>query len=237
MQQVLVAAIKERRLLKLLNYDFNFSVVLRNLNELISGLGLALGLAVISLFIGVVIGLVVAFGAVSRRKLLNAAVLTYTTAFRNTPLLVLIYISFFGLPLRGVTFDRDSAFVVALSLYAGAYMTEVFRAGLAAIPTGLIEAAQAIGLHRSQIRWTIQLPLMFRNVLPSMSNYLISLFKDTSLASAISIPELTYVANKITTNTFRVFEAWITVGLLYLCTCYLLALVLRGIEHKLTVIR
>lgn len=218
-----------------MTYYFDFSVILRNIDGLLTGLGLALLLAVCSLTIGVAIGLVAAFGAISKHRWLNAVVIGYTAAFRNTPLLVLIYISYFGLPLIGITFGREAAFIVTLSLYAGAYMMEVFRAGLSAIPNGLIEAGQAIGLRRNQIRWTIQMPIMTRNVLPSISNYLISLFKDTSLASAIAIPEITYMANKITTETFRVFEAWITVGLIYLATCYLLAYVLRRVERRLTI--
>jgi His/Glu/Gln/Arg/opine family amino acid ABC transporter permease subunit len=213
-------------------YYFNFNVILRNIHPLLTGLGLGLFLAVCSLSVGVLIGLTTAFGAISKRRWLKGLVLGYTTIFRNTPLLVLIYISYFGLPLIGITFNREMAFIVMLSLYAGAYMMEVFRAGLSAIPNGLIEAGQTIGLRRGQIRWTIQLPIMIRNVLPSLSNYLISLFKDTSLASAIAIPELTYAANKITTETFRVFEAWITVGLMYLATCYLLAYVLRRLERR-----
>jgi His/Glu/Gln/Arg/opine family amino acid ABC transporter permease subunit len=216
-------------------YYFDFNVILRNIDGLITGLGLGLLLALCSLSIGVLIGLFAAFGAVSKRPWLRGSIVTYTTVIRNTPLLILIYIAYFGLPLIGITFGREISFVITLSLYAGAYMMDVFRAGLAAVPAGLIEAGQAIGLRRSQIRLTIELPLMIRNVLPSMSNYLISLFKDTSLASAITIPELTYMANKITTETFRVFEAWITVGLMYLATCYLLAFVLRRIERRLTI--
>lgn len=220
-----------------MNYNFDFNVILRNIDGLLGGLGLALLLAVFSLSIGVIIGLFAAFAAISRKPQLRALMIAYTTVVRNTPLLILIYISYFGLPLIGITFDREVAFVITLSLCAGAYMLDVFRAGLQAIPPGLIEAGQALGLRRSQIRMTIQLPMMIRNVLPSVSNYLISLFKDTSLASAIAIPELTYQANKITTETFRVFEAWITVGLIYLGTCYLLAFVLRRIERKLAIAR
>ena len=192
-------------------------------------------LAVVSLTIGVVIGVFAAFGAISRHQWLKKSVFVYASIFRNTPLLVLIFIAYFGLPGIGLTMSREVAFAATLSLYAGAYMMEVFRAGLAAVPAGLIEAGQAVGLRRSQIRTSIQLPIMARNALPSMSNYLISLFKDTSLASAIAIPELTFQANKITAETFRVFEAWITVGLLYLATCYLLAIVLRRVERRFAI--
>lgn len=218
-----------------MEYNFDFGVIARNLDNILGGLGFGLTLAVIGLSMGVLIGVFAAFGAISKNVWLKKSVFIYASVFRNTPLLVLIFIAYFGLPGVGITMSREVAFTATLSVYAGAYMMEVFRAGLAAVPQGLIEAGQAIGLWRSQIRWSIQLPIMARNSLPSMSNYLISLFKDTSLASAIAISELTFQANKITAETFRVFEAWITVGLLYLATCYLLAFVLRRVERRFAI--
>lgn len=216
-------------------YYFSFRVIQNNIGDMINGLGLGLFIAVISLFFGIVIGLVAAFAAVSPNRTLNKIATGYTAFFRNTPLLVLIYIAYFGLPDVGIMMERTVSFIFTLSLYAGAYMTEVFRAGLQAIPKGIVEAGQAIGLTRFHIRWHIQLPIMFRYVLPSMSNYLISLFKDTSLAASITVPELTYFARKLNVETFRVFEAWLTAAFLYVVTCYAIAYLLRKLEHKLSI--
>lgn len=216
-------------------YYFNFDVIWNNLGYMLEGLGLGLFMAVISLFFGILLGLVSAFAAISSNPMLNKMASWYTALFRNTPLLVLIFIAYFGLPEVGIRMDKTLSFIVTLSLYAGAYMTDVFRAGLQAIPKGILEAGQAIGLTRFQIRWAIQLPIMFRNVLPSMSNYLISLFKDTSLAASITVHELTYFARKLNTETFRVFEAWLTAAFLYVVACYLIAYLLRRIERKLSV--
>ena len=128
--------------------------------------------------------------------------------------------------------EKVPSFILTLALYSAAYMEEVFRAGLEAIPKGIIEAGQAIGLTRSRIRIKIELPIMFKKVLPSMGNYLISLFKDTSIASAITVSELTYRSKTLTTQTFRVFEVWLTTGILYVAACYLIAFILRRVEKR-----
>jgi His/Glu/Gln/Arg/opine family amino acid ABC transporter permease subunit len=215
-------------------YFFNFAVIKNNIGPMLGGLGLGLFIAGISLFLGIILGLFAAFAAVSSRSVLKKLSSGYTALFRNTPLLVLIFIVYFGLPDAGIVMEKNTAFVFTLSLYAGAYMSDVFRAGLQAIPKGIMEAAQAIGLSRFQIRWSIQMPIMFRNVLPSMSNFLISLFKDTSLAASITVHELTYFARKLSVETFRVFEAWLTAAVLYVVTCYLVAYLLRKVERKLS---
>jgi len=216
-------------------YYFSFRVIQDNIGDMLNGLGLGLFIAVISLSFGIILGLIAAFAAVSSNRILNNIATWYTAFFRNTPLLILIYIAYFGLPNLGFMMGRNVSFIFTLSLYAGAYMTEVFRAGLQAIPKGIIEAAQVIGLTRFRIRWNIQLPIMFRYVLPSMSNYMISLFKDTSLASAITVPELTYFARKINVQTFRVLEAWLVAAFLYIVTCYLISYLLRKLEYKMRI--
>lgn len=216
-------------------YYFNFEVVLSNIGNMLQGLGLGLFMATVSIFFGIILGLISAFATVSSNPTLKRIASWYTTIFRNSPLLVLVYIVYFGLPDLGIRMERTVSFIFTLSLYSGAYMTEVFRAGLQAIPKGIIEAGQAIGLTNFHNRWEIQMPIMFRNVLPSMSNYMISLFKDTSLAASITVPELTYYARKLNVETFRVFEAWLTAALLYVVTCYLIAYLLRKLERKLSI--
>ncbi|MBI3084217.1 MAG: ABC transporter permease subunit, partial [candidate division NC10 bacterium] len=127
--------------------------------------------------------------------------------------------------------------IITLSVYAGAYMVEVFRAGLAAIPKGLIDAGKAIGLNAWQRLIWVRLPTMFRIVLPSLSNAYVSLFKDTSLASVIAVPELTYGAQWIKTNSFRVIEVWMVVTPMYLITGYALLFALQQIERRFAIQR
>lgn len=215
-----------------MNYHFNWSVIEKNFGEMLGGLGFGLGMALIAIAAGIGLGLILVFGAVSKSAVLKRLVRFYVTVFRNTPILILAYITYFGLPSIGISIPKVPAFVITLAFYAAAYMEEVFRAGLEAIPKGIIEAGQAIGLTRGTIRVEIEMPIMFKKVLPAMGNYLISLFKDTSIASCITVGELTYISKCLTTQTFRVFEVWLTTGALYVAACYLIAFALRRIERR-----
>jgi polar amino acid transport system permease protein len=222
----------------MLAYNFNWSVIWRNADKFAEALALGLMLALVSLIIGSIIGLLCAYARTSGRPWLDWPIWAYVEFIRNTPLLLLIFFVYFGLPEFGIyVFDKIQSFVLTLSLYAGAYMCEVFRAGLASIPRQYPEAAKSIGLRPWQRQRYVVLPVMFRITLPAISNNLISLFKDTSLAAAIAIPELTFVARQVNANTFRVMEAWLTASALYLATSYAIALALRAVERRYAMIR
>ncbi|WP_413204288.1 amino acid ABC transporter permease [Rhodospirillum sp. A1_3_36] len=220
-----------------MDYDFNFAVVWRNWDLLAQGLGLGLGLALVSIAIGCGIGLICAFGMLSHYRAVRWLAAGYVSAIRNTPILVLILFTYFALPQMGVALDKIPSFILTLSIYAGAYLTEVFRSGLVAVPRGLWEAGRAIGLTELTIKATIVVPVMLRNVLPSLSNNFISLFKDTSLAATIAVPELTFYARKINVESFRVIETWMVVSLIYVLTCYVIAGLLRRLERRLAIPR
>lgn len=222
----------------MIDYHFDWPVIARNWDKLVDALVLGLWLAVISLAIGCVIGIVTAYARLSGKRWLSVPVWAYVEFIRCTPLLLLIFFLYFGLPELDVTFlNKTQSFVLSLSLYAGAYMSEVFRAGLSSIPKQYVEAAKAIGLRPWQRQAYVVLPVMFRITLPAVSNNLISLFKDTSLAAAIAVPELTFVARQINANTFRVMEVWLTASALYLATAYLIAFLLRLVERRYASIR
>lgn len=220
-----------------MGYTLNFAVVWRNFDFLLSGLMLSLGLAVISILIGAVLGLFIAFALLSKNGLVVVPARTYVTVIRNLPILVLVLFAFFALPQMGFRLDKIKSFVLVLSLYSGAYLAEVFRAGLLSIPRGLTEAGLAVGLTPMQIRTSIIAPLMIRNVLPSLSSTIISLFKDTSLAATIAVPELTFAARKINVESFRVIETWIVTSALYVVTCFIIAAVMRLVERRLALPR
>lgn len=218
-------------------YQFNWHPVFDNFGLLLKGLGLALFMAAVSLAIGSLIGLAAAFCRTQGARPLQLLASAYVELVRNIPLLLIIYFVYFGLPLLGVSLmDNIWSFVVSLALYSGAYLTEIFRAGIEAVAKGQTEAARAIGMTRLQIARHITLPLMFRIALPSLGNTFIALFKDTSLASAIAVPELTYGAIRINVNTWRVIEVYLLVGLLYLAACYAIAGLLRRLEHRFAVL-
>ena len=124
-----------------------------------------------------------------------------------------------------------TSFVATLSIYSGAYLVEVFRSGLEAIPNGQIDAGKALGLTPWQRLVHVRVPAMVRITLPALSNTFISLFKDTSVASVIAVPELTWGAQWINLNTFRIVEAYLIVAAMYLVTGYLLLFLLRLLER------
>ena len=222
----------------MIQYYFDWSVIWRSWDKFAAALGLGLGLAVISLLAGSILGLACAMARVYGPRWLSWPVWLYVEFIRNTPLLLLVFFVYFGLPELDISFlDKTQSFILTLTLYAGAYMTEVFRAGLASVPKQYMEAAKAIGMRPWQRQRYVVLPVMTRIVLPTFGNNLISLFKDTSLAAAIAIPELTFVARQINANTFRVMESWLTASALYLVTCYIIASGLRMLERRYASIR
>jgi len=220
-----------------MNYNLNFAAVWRSFDQLLAGLGLSLVLAVVAILIGCVIGLAVAFALGAKPVWLRGPASAYVTVIRNLPILVLILFTYFALPQLGFRLGKIESFIFTLAIYSGAYLAEVFRAGLISVPPGMREAGLAIGLTEMQIRTSIIIPIMLRNVLPSLSSTFISLFKDTSLAAAIAVPELTFEARKINVETFRVIETWIVASSLYVATCSLLAAGLRRLERRLAVPR
>jgi polar amino acid transport system permease protein len=220
-----------------MGYHLNFGAVWRSFDLLLSGLGLGLAMAVASIFVGCWIGLVAAFAMNSNRTTWRRIAGGYVTIVRNIPLLVFVLFIFFVLPRFGIRIDKVESFVLTLSIYAGAYLTEVFRGALLALPRSLREAGLAIGLTEWQTKVWIIVPVMLRNAFPSLSNKFISLFKDTSVAAAIAVPELTFYARQINVNTFRVIETWLVASLMYVAACYLIAAGLRLMERRLAIPR
>ena len=217
-----------------MQYNLNFNFIWKYADKLYWGLLLSIELAVVSILIGCLIGLVLAVAHSGGNRMVRALVTSYVEFVRNVPLLLLVYLVFYGIPSAGgFAYDATESFVATLSIYSGAYLVEVFRAGLDAVPKGAIDAGKAIGLTPSQRLVSVRLPIMLRIVLPSLSNALISLFKDTSLASVIAVPELTYGANWIKTNTFRAIEVWIVVAPIYFATGYVILACLRLLERFL----
>jgi polar amino acid transport system permease protein len=216
-----------------LEYHLNFNFVWKYADKLWWGLALSVQLAFVSILVGCVIGLALALAHSGGNRWTRGAVATYVEFIRNVPLLLLVYLVFYGIPSAGgFAYDATTSFVATLAIYSGAYLVEVFRAGLDAVPKGVIDAGKAIGLTPWQRFVELRLPIMLRVVLPSLSNAFISLFKDTSLASVIAVPELTYGANWIKTNTFRQVEVWLVVWPIYLVTGWAILAALRQLERR-----
>ncbi len=200
------------------------------------GLALSIELAFVSILIGCVIGLALALAHSGGNRPTRALVTAYVEFVRNVPLLLLVYLVFYGIPsVGGFAYDATTSFIITLSAYAGAHLVEVFRAGFDAVPKGLIDAGKAIGLTPWQRLIHVRLPAVFRISLPSLSNSYISLFKDSSLASVIAVPELTHGAQWINFNSFRIVEVYSVVAPMYLATGWIILLALRALERRFVV--
>ncbi len=217
-------------------YHFNFTFVWRYFDRLAWGLAFSLQLALISILIGMVIGLVLALAYTDYGRPVRAAIAAYVEFIRNVPLLLLIYLVFYGIPsIGGFAYDATTSFVMTLALYSGAQLVEVFRAGFDAVPKGIVDAGKAIGLTPWQRLVHVRLPTVFRITLPSLSNAYISLFKDTSLATVIAVPELMHAAQWINNNSFRVLEVYAVLTPMYVVTGWLILMALRLVERRLVV--
>lgn len=215
-----------------MDYVLNFGAVLRGFDDLLSGLALGLAMGLAGLAAGSLIGIVAAYAAVFGGRPARAIVTAYVGLIRNVPILVLALFAFFALPQYGIRFSNTNTFAIVLAIYAGAYLTESFRASIVTIPKGIPEAARSIGLTGTGIAIWIILPIAIRNALPSVGNNFISLFKDTSIAAVIAVPELTFQARKINNESFRVIEVWLVTSGIYIVTCALIALALRRLEAR-----
>ncbi len=197
-----------------------------------SGLATTIKISIFSIFFGTLIGVAAALARVSKNQLVNLMANVYIEWVRNTPLLIQILFIYFGL---GVFFDLSPliASVAALSIFAGAYIAEIIRAGIQSIHKGQREAALSIGMTEWQSMYLVVLPQAIRRILPPLAGQFITLIKDSSLVSVIAVTDLTYVAKNIVTNTFRAFEVWLAIALFYFVLSFALSLFVRMLERRL----
>jgi len=215
-----------------MGYQLDFSVVIKHLPLFLKGAFLTVEISFFAIIIGLCIGILAAVARTSRIKILNLIAAAYVEVFRNTPLLIQIFIIFFGLPSIGIKLSPYISGLTALVLYVGAYNTEVIRAGLEAIPRGQIEAAKSIGLTGVQTFLYIILPQMFRISLPALGNNWVALVKNSSLVSVIGMVELTWVAMDLNALTFRSFELFGAATLFYLILIFILTNIQNFVEKR-----
>jgi len=200
--------------------------------ELLAAAWATLQLAFGALVIGLIVGLLVALARLSGNRALRRAALYYIELFRGTPALVQLFIVYFSLTEIGVHFSSFQAAMIGLGLNAAAYLAEIYRAGLEAVPKGQVEAAKAIGMPKLKVlRWVV-LPQAIRIVLAPIGNVAISLLKDTSVASLIAAPDLMLRAQDLSSVYFMPLEIYILVGAIYFALCYPLSLCVRMLERK-----
>jgi polar amino acid transport system permease protein len=173
-------------------------------------------LSLFAIVVSWVFGLLAALGKASRFAAFRQASNFYIWFIRGTPTLIQIFIVYFGFPQFGIRLSPFVAGVLALGFNGGAYIAEIVRAGLSAIPKGQMESAEALGMGRLQMMTRIILPQVFRVILPPVTNEAITMVKNTSLLSTITVVELTLYSQTIIATTFRPFEFYIATALIYL---------------------
>ena len=204
------------------------------LGPLMKGLWTTLWLSAISSLFALFLGLLTGLARVSKNFTARGLAAIYVECIRGTPLLVQIFIAYFFL---GTVFNlsRNVCGVGALALFAGAYVAEIVRAGIQAIPKGQSEAARSLGMSKVQTMMEIVLPQAFKRILPPLSGQFISLIKDSSLVSVIAITDLTKSGREIITSTFATFEVWLVVAAMYLLVTSLLSQIVFYMERRFAV--
>ena len=195
---------------------FDWLVVWNNIGALLDGVKVTIFLAVATMAIAVPGGILLAVMRMSGIRVLSAIATAFTELFRNVPLILVIYMAYYVLPvMSGLSASPLVTGLIALSLNVSAYNGETFRAGIASIRKGQSEAAYALGMGRWQTMKEIVLPQAVRRVLPVLASTWVSLFKDTSLVSVISVGELAYTSMRIRAQTFRVLEMLTAMAAIY----------------------
>lgn len=202
---------------------------------LLPGLTMTIPLTAISFALAMVIAIAVALVQFANIRVLKQIARFYVWVVRGTPLLVQLFVVFYGLPNAGILIDPFPAAVLVFSLNEGAYCSETVRAALESVPPGQMEAGQCVGMSYLQVMRRIILPQALRIAFPSLSNSLIAMVKDTSLAANITVTEMFMVTQRIVARTYEPLALYIEVGVVYLIFCTVLTKVQRLVEKHMRV--
>jgi polar amino acid transport system permease protein len=199
--------------------------------SMLDGLTVTLEIFMITLALSIPLGIVIALGRLSRNKALRTFIQSYILVMRGTPLLLQLIFIFFGLPLIGIVFDRFTTVIIAFTLNYAAYFGEIFRAGIQSIAKGQYEAAEVLGLSKTQAFKRIILPQMTKKVLPPVSNEVITLIKDSALVYVVGLDDMLRVA-KIASNTSASLIPLLFVSILYLLLTAILTNIFKRLENR-----
>ena len=215
----------------------DFSIIPGIIPALLLGTRLTIELAVIAVSIGFIIGSFAGIGRVSGNRLLRIITGIYVDFIRGTPLLVQLFLVYFGLPsLIGRPIPPFAAAITAMGINSGAYVAEIVRAGIQSIDKGQMEAGRSVGLTYSQTMQYIIFPQAFRRIIPPLGNELIAMLKDSSLVSVIALEELLRKGQVVITRTFRPFEVYMVVALIYLVMTLAISALVAWSEKRLKIL-
>ncbi len=215
--------------------------IIRNYGELLlQALGQTLIMALYSLVFASIIGLIFGVLSVLKNKVCNIIAQIFVDIIRGVPMIVLAFFVFFGVPYAfknmlhiNFTLSALDAGIICLSLNCGAYMSEIIRAGIQSVDRGQMEAARSLGMSYSHSMAKIILPQAIRTMIPSIINQFIITLKDTSILSAIGFPELVNSAKNVVANTFKSFQVWLIVGIMYLIVITILSKIAKKVERRM----
>ena len=210
-------------------------------NFIIPGIRITFGATFVSFLIALILGLFLGIGRISDNIFLSTISRTYIEFVRGIPILILIFTMAFVVVVDAAEFLNINngnvpmiiRAIIALSVFYGAYIAEVFRAGIESVPVGQREGGASLGLSERQVMRHIVLPQAFRNMLPALGNDFISMMKDSSLLSVLAVQDLTYKGRLYSGSTFRFQETYLVLTVLYLCITLLLSSLQRQLEKKL----
>jgi glutamine transport system permease protein len=212
---------------------FNFDLITRSFPLLLVGATITLKITALSVGIGLIIGMFVGMARLAKVWPLRLLATVYVNFFRGTPLLVQIFIIYFALPmLLGKRIDPFVAAIAACSINCGAYVAEIFRAGIQSIDKGQMEAGRSLGMSWSQTMRYIILPQAFKRIIPPLGNEFIAMLKDSSLVSVIGFEELTRRGQLIIARTYASFEIWLTVAFIYLIMTLAISRLVDYLERR-----
>lgn len=213
------------------------SYIVRNLPVFLNGLLITVELSLLAIVISLGWGLVIAVLRNARARPMRWSVSAYIELVRDTPLLIQILFIYFGFSMGGFRISGFSASLLALSLQHGAYMAEIYRAGLQSISQTQIEGGKALGMRPHQVFSVVVLPQAIARIVPPLSSQFIVIIKDTSLASAVSVTEITLVGKLLTERTAASYEIFFTMALLYLLITSLAGGLMRLLEQRLAIVQ
>lgn len=197
-----------------------------------AGLIFTVPLTILSFTFGLVLAFVTALARMSNLKFLSLSAKFYVWIIRGTPLIVQLFIIFFGLPSMGITLNAFISAIIGFTLSVGAYSSEIIRSAIGSISKGQWEAAQALGMSKTQSMIYIILPQAVRVAIPPLANSFISLLKDTSLAAAITVSEMFQISQQITARTYEPLLLYIEVAIIYLIFSSVLSIFQSRMEKK-----
>lgn len=212
---------------------FNIDLILNSFPLLLIGAGVTIQITLLSVLVGVIIGLFVGIARISSFKLLRFLAAVYVDFFRGTPLLVQIFLIYFAIPaITGQRMDPFVSAITACGINSGAYVAEIFRAGIQSIDKGQMEAGRSLGMTWTQTMRFIIIPQAFKRVIPPLGNEFIALLKDSSLVSVIGFEELTRRGQLIIAKTYGSLEIWLSVAIIYLAMTLTISRFVAYLEKK-----